>query len=135
MTFDFYTPIETIQEELFLPLDERDRVLDTLLELKRVYRDFFVLPERAFRLMKSDVCKQVTDHCLFSEKSFAFGPTGAQKEKCMMGPKADCDRCGCVVPFYLASLVDRKLIARDVTTEWGLAARRAASGVLTAVLG
>jgi MoaA/NifB/PqqE/SkfB family radical SAM enzyme len=135
MTFDFYTPIETIAEPLFLPLDERDRVLDTLLELKAIYGDFFVLPERAFRLMKSDVCKQVTDHCLFAQKSFAFGPTGAPKEKCMMGPKADCDRCGCVVPFYLASLVDRKLIARDVATEWTRAARRAATGVVSAVLG
>src|SRR5262249_52433389 len=43
MTFDFYTPIETIEEELFLPLDERDRVLDQLLALKAIYGDFFVL--------------------------------------------------------------------------------------------
>ena len=31
----------------------------------------------------------------------------------MMGPKADCDRCGCVVPFYMASLVDRERIVTD----------------------
>ena len=135
MTFDFYTPIETIEEPLFLPLDERDRVLDLLLALKQVYGEFFVLPERVFRLMKSDVSKQVTDNCLFSVKSFALGPDGTQKEKCMMGPKADCDRCGCVVPFYLASLVDRRLIAQDVAAEWSQAARRAAGGVVTALLG
>src|SRR6185369_7693098 len=38
MTFDFYTPIEGINdaaEPLFLPLDERDEVLDKLLALKR----------------------------------------------------------------------------------------------------
>jgi MoaA/NifB/PqqE/SkfB family radical SAM enzyme len=135
MTFDFYTPIETIEEPLFLPLQERDRVLDQLLELKKIYGDFFVLPERVFRLMKSDVCRQVTDDCLFAQKSFAFGPRGEPKEKCMMGPKADCDRCGCVVPFYLASLVDRKLITRDVVSEWTHAAQRAARGVMSAVLG
>jgi MoaA/NifB/PqqE/SkfB family radical SAM enzyme len=133
MTFDFYTPIETINEPLFVPLEERDQILDQLLALKRIYGEFFVLPERVFRLMKSDVCKQVTDHCLFSEKSFAFGPTGAQKEKCMMGPKADCDRCGCVVPFYLASLVDRKLIVEDLAGEWRAAAQRAVRGVTTAL--
>jgi MoaA/NifB/PqqE/SkfB family radical SAM enzyme len=137
MTFDFYTPIETIvetaSEPLFVPLDERDRILDDLLDLKRIYGDFFVLPERVFRLMKSDVCKQVTDNCLFSEKSFAFGPSGEPKEKCMMGPKADCDRCGCVVPFYLASLVDRKLIVEDLAGEWRSAAQRAARGVTTAL--
>ncbi|HEY7954145.1 MAG: radical SAM protein [Polyangia bacterium] len=135
MTFDFYTPIETIEEPLFLPLEERDQALDLLIELKRIYGDFFILPERVFRLMKSETCRQVTDHCLFSERSFAFQPDGTPKEKCMMGPKADCDRCGCVVPFYLASLVDRKLIVEDVAAEWKLAARRAASGVVTALLG
>jgi hypothetical protein len=32
----------------------------------------------------------------------------------MLGPKADCDRCGCVVPFYLRSLTDRNLVISDV---------------------
>ncbi|MSP60642.1 MAG: radical SAM protein [Myxococcales bacterium] len=144
MTFDFYTPIETIEEReqscgdsegLFLPLHERDRVLDQLIALKKIYGDFFVLPERVFRMMKSDVAKQVTDNCLFATKSFAFGPTGVQKEKCMMGPKADCDRCGCVVPFYMASLTDRRRIVEDVSSELRHAARRAARGAVTAILG
>ncbi len=137
MTFDFYTPIGDMcdgDDSLFLPLAERDVVLDRLLELKRIYGDFFVLPERAFRLMKSDISRQVTDNCLFSTKAFAFGPDGVQKEKCMMGPKADCDRCGCVVPFYLASLTDRRRIAQDLGQEFVRAARRAANGVVTAVL-
>jgi MoaA/NifB/PqqE/SkfB family radical SAM enzyme len=135
MTFDFYTPIETIEEPLFVPFEVRDRVLDHLIALKRLYGDFFVLPERVFRMMKSDVCKRVTDHCLFAEKSFTFGPDGAPKAKCMMGEKADCDRCGCVVPFYLASLVDRKLIVEDLAGQWQHAAGRAARGVLTAMMG
>jgi MoaA/NifB/PqqE/SkfB family radical SAM enzyme len=113
MTFDFYTPIETIDHDLWMDFEERDHMLDKLIALKRHYGDFFVLPERAFRLMKSDRCKSVTDNCLFAEKSFAFGPQGTLKEKCMMGPKADCDRCGCVVPFYMASLVDRRMILED----------------------
>jgi hypothetical protein len=40
-----------------------------------------------------------------------------------------------VVPFYLASLVDRRLITRDLAAEWTRAARRAAGGVVSAVLG
>ncbi len=113
MTFDFYTPIETIEHDLWMDFEERDRMLDKLIALKRIYGDFFVLPERVFRMMKSDRCKRVTDHCLFAKKAFAFGPAGERKEKCMMGPKADCDRCGCVVPFYMASLVDRRMIVED----------------------
>jgi sulfatase maturation enzyme AslB (radical SAM superfamily) len=125
MTFDFYTPIETIDHDLWLDFDDRDRMLDKLIALKRIYGDFFVLPERAFRLMKSDRCKQVTDDCLFASKSFAFGPQGTLKEKCMMGPKADCDRCGCVVPFYMASLVDRRMILEDAARDVARALARA----------
>ena len=138
MTFDFYTPIGDMcdgNDELFLPLAERDVVLDKLLALKEIYGDFFVLPERAFRMMKSDVCRKITDSCLFARKSFAFAPDGVQKEKCMMGPKADCDRCGCVVPFYLASLTDRGRILRDLGNELSHAARRVARGLFTAVPG
>src|SRR5262249_9708378 len=113
MTFDFYTPIETIEDDLWLPFAERDRTLDLLIELKRIYGDFFIIPERTFRLMKADVSKTVTDNCLFAKKSFSFGPQGELKEKCMMGPKADCDRCGCVVPFYMASLTHRERIVYD----------------------
>lgn len=117
ITFDFYTPIETIDHDLWMDFEARDRMLDKLVALKRIYADFFVLPERAFRLMKSDRCKRVTDNCLFAAKSFAFGPQGTLKEKCMMGPKADCDRCGCVVPFYMASLVDRRMIVEDAARD------------------
>ena len=85
MTFDFYTPIETIEDDLWLPFAERDRTLDMLIELKRIYGDFFIIPERTFRLMKADVSKTVTDNCLFSKKSFAFGPQGELKEKSCRG--------------------------------------------------
>src|SRR6185369_1210749 len=92
-----------------------DRVLDLLIEKKKLYGDFIVNSERALRLMKSDRARSVTDRCPFAEKSFALGPDGIMKEPCMLGPKADCDRCGCVVPFYLKSLTDRNLVIRDVT--------------------
>ncbi len=33
-----------------------------------------------------------------------------------MGPDADCDRCGCIVPFYLKQRTERKYILQEV---WG----------------
>jgi organic radical activating enzyme len=135
ITFDFYTPIDTIEEPLWIPLEERDQIIDKLIALRRIYGDFFVIPERTLRMMKSDICKTVTDNCMFSTHSTSFGPTGAVKEKCMMGPKADCDRCGCVVPFYMASLTRRQYIVEDMARELSFAAKRAASGVLTALVG
>lgn len=32
----------------------------------------------------------------------------------MLGSKADCDRCGCIVPFFLRSLTDRTLVLKDL---------------------
>jgi hypothetical protein len=30
-----------------------------------------------------------------------------------MGDKADCDRCGCVVPFHMATLGNRRLMLKE----------------------
>jgi len=116
MVFSFFTPVSGLDDSLWLGWDEKDRVLELLIEQKKVYGDFIVNTERALRLMKSDRSRSVTDRCPFAEKSYALGPDGIMKEPCMLGPKADCDRCGCVVPFYLRSLTDRNLIVKDVAT-------------------
>jgi len=118
ITFDFYTPIAGLDDcELWIPFPERDRILELLVALRRVYRDFFVIPERVFRLMRSDACRDVTDRCLLQSKSFALDASGRSKGKCVMGEKADCDRCGCVVPYYLRSLTDRRQILADLGRE------------------
>jgi len=114
MVFSFFTPVRGLDDSLWLGWDEKDRVLELLIKEKKVYGDFIVNTERALRLMKSDRSRSVTDRCPFAEKSYALGPDGIMKEPCMLGPKADCDRCGCVVPFYLKSLTDRNLIVKDV---------------------
>lgn len=116
MVFSFFTPVRGLDDSLWLGWDEKDRILELLIEKKKVYGDFVVNTERALRLMKSDRSRSVTDRCPFAEKSFALGPDGITKEPCMLGPKADCDRCGCVVPFYLKSLTDRNLVISDVVT-------------------
>ena len=119
MVFSFFTPIRGLDDSLWPGKAEKDQIIERLLEQKKVYGDFIVNSERALRLMKSDRSRMVTDNCPFAEKSFAFGPDGAIKEPCMLGPKADCDRCGCVVPFYLTSLTDRKLVAGDMLSAFG----------------
>jgi hypothetical protein len=30
-----------------------------------------------------------------------------------MGDNADCDRCGCVVPFHMATLSNRRLMIKE----------------------
>ena len=114
MVFSFFTPVRGVDDSLWPGWNLKDSVLDLLIEKKKIYGDFIVNTERALRLMKSDRARSVTDSCPFAEKSFALGPDGIMKEPCMLGPKADCDRCGCVVPFYLKSLTDRKLVIGDL---------------------
>ncbi|MDD2540009.1 MAG: radical SAM protein, partial [Desulfuromonadaceae bacterium] len=116
MVFSFFTPVRGLDDSLWLGWDEKDRIIDLLLEKKKEYGNFIINSEPALKLMKSDKSRSVTDRCPFAEKSFALGPDGIAKEPCMLGPKADCDRCGCVVPFYLKSLTDRNYIVKDVVT-------------------
>jgi MoaA/NifB/PqqE/SkfB family radical SAM enzyme len=116
MVFSFFTPVRGLDDSLWLEWDEKDQILELLIEKKKTYGAFIVNTERALRLMKSGRSRSVTDRCPFAEKSFALGPDGRMKEPCMLGPKADCDRCGCVVPFYLKSLTDRSLVIRDVAS-------------------
>ncbi len=115
ITFDFFTPISGIDNHpLWIPFHQRDEVIDELIRLRRGYGDLFIIPERVMRLMKSDRCREVTDACMLRDKSFSLDAAGRSKGKCVMGEKADCDRCGCVVPYYLRAITDRRLILQDI---------------------
>lgn len=103
-TFDFYTPVVGADDPMWLPEQERDAVLERLLALRRAYPESLRVTEGALRLMHSNEAKKVTQDCIFARKAFAYNALGQRKEKCMMGLKADCARCGCIVPFYLHSL-------------------------------
>lgn len=114
MMFDFYTPIQGITDDLWIGWERRDAVLDRLLELKRSkYGDFIAMSERTIELMKSHNSKKVTDNCIFEKKGYSLTSKGEVKEKCMLGPKADCDRCGCVVPYYLHARVEKPTLLKD----------------------
>lgn len=113
--FSFYTPIESIKDPLFPGWEKRDELIDRLCELKETkYGDFIQNDTRILRLMKRSKSKEVTDNCLFTSKGFALDPMGNKKQKCMMGEKADCDKCGCIVPFYLHWRTERKKVVNDM---------------------
>jgi len=69
--------------------------------------------DSTLNLMRSKNAKKVTDNCEFKLKAFALASTGEPKGKCMMGNNADCDRCGCVVPFHMATLSNRRLMLKE----------------------
>jgi MoaA/NifB/PqqE/SkfB family radical SAM enzyme len=115
--FEFHTPIAGLAEndELWMPLHERDQVLDVILALKEIYGEFILPPARTYRMMKSDRAKPLTDDCLYSRVAPSLGPDGKRKEPCMLGPKADCNGCGCIVPFLSRAQQERSDILVDLT--------------------
>src|SRR5690348_6775400 len=85
--FDFFTPVTGLDEALWLDWPERDRLIDQILRLKKKYPGTINMLDSTLELMKSGKAKKVTDNCEFRLKAFAFGPTGEDKGKCMMGDK------------------------------------------------
>lgn len=114
--FQIHTPIKGLKnDDLWPGWQLRDEILDTLIRLKEEkYGDFIGVPALVLKLMKSDKCKEITRNCIFKKVSFCFDPQGQIKKPCMMGPQADCLRCGCVLPFHLWALEDKWLMTREL---------------------
>ncbi|HJX93836.1 MAG TPA: radical SAM protein [Pyrinomonadaceae bacterium] len=111
--FDFFTPVTNLDEALWLNWSERDRLIEQILALKKKYPGTINMLDSTLDLMRSKNARQVTDNCEFRLRAFALGSTGETKGKCMMGDNADCDRCGCVVPFHMATLSNRRLMLKE----------------------
>ena len=111
--FDFFTPVTNLDEALWLNWSERDRLIDQILALKKKYPGTINMLDSTLDLMRSKNARQVTDNCEFRLRAFALSSTGENKGKCMMGDNADCDRCGCVVPFHMATLSSRRLMVKE----------------------
>ena len=117
--FDFFTPVKGVKHDLFIDFDQQEKIIDRIIELKNTkYGDFIGTSERVFNLMrKKERHKAVGDNCVFLQKGYAFDPMGKKKDQCMMGADADCDRCGCVVPFYLRQQTERANIMKEVWSD------------------
>ncbi len=110
IAFEFYTPMKGEGTELWLTWEERDRVIDQLISLRKTYGDFIWFTDRAYRLMKSDMAPSITNNCPFKKIGFAWDPMGRPKTPCQLGSIADCSRCGCILPFYSFILTNRTLL-------------------------
>ncbi len=116
--FDFFTPITGIKEELWLTFAERDRVVDRLEALKRKHGDFIGAPPGTFSLMRSENChRAVGRNCVFVRNGTAFDAAGNVKTPCVIGPKADCAKCGCIVPFSVKAWKRPANLLREVGRE------------------
>jgi len=104
ITFGFHTPSKGEKDPLWLDWKERDRVIYMLVGLKRKYGNFILNSYPILELMLSKNCKEVTANCPLLSGLFCMDPQGNQKLPCVIGPKADCSKCGCPIPYILSSL-------------------------------
>ena len=97
--FSFHTPEENnMNDPLLLSPEKRDNVLDRLIALKDEYGDFIWASYSVLESFRSKN-QRVFDECLLAKGAVhSLDYKGERKEKCVMGPIADCSRCGCVIP-------------------------------------
>ncbi len=96
--FSFYTPQRGQEEsDIFIPLDERDKILDDLLRLrKRYWRIMGFTKSIAYQLKQSGAFPEWNsrESCSLKDICFCYNADGTTKQ-CTYGENADCSRCGC----------------------------------------
>jgi MoaA/NifB/PqqE/SkfB family radical SAM enzyme len=98
--FEFYTPSKGEDNRLWLDWQERDRVVDELLQLKKPWGDFIYNKSLELRLMKTAPLQRILACCHAREAQLSLDPMGNPKSPCQLGPEADCSRCGCILPIW-----------------------------------
>ncbi len=110
--FEFHTPRMGEGKELWLDWPERDCVIDTLVELKTTYGDFIYNTFQMLDLMRSQSLQDILLDCPFTYVGLGLDPMGHPKFPCTIGPEADCDRCGCILPVFSSILYKRGWLIR-----------------------
>ena len=98
--FGFYTPIRGKDNEmLWLDFNERDRVIERIIALKKRYPKFINTSLAMLNSFRSNNCRLATERCRRDYVAFngmCFDPSLRRKFPCVIGEGADCDKCGCV---------------------------------------
>lgn len=108
IVFDFYTPIKTKKEDLWIDWKKRDKIIEDLLELKKKYKGFILNTKLLLNSMRSKNSQKVTSNCLLPNGAISLDPMGNRKLPCILGKDADCSRCGCIIPFHLYNFKNLK---------------------------
>ena len=97
--FGFYTPVGSDDDEkIWIDFKERDLVLERILKLKEKYPRFINLSLATIRGFNSKNCRENTNVCRNSLAPFCsmcFDSKMIMKFPCIIGDRAQCDKCGC----------------------------------------
>lgn len=108
--FEFYTPFKDSGDDLWIDYERRDAIIDRIQILKRTYGEFIYNTHQMLELMRSRNLRKILSDCPFRYVGMSLDPLGKVKIPCAVGQKADCSRCGCILPIFSAILHKRHLL-------------------------
>ncbi len=106
MTFSFYVPRKSDTSSLtWGSLEDRDKAVQKVMELKQQFPDFVWNKKRSLELMLSENAKSVTNNCPSKTHVLPLYLEGNEfvMPFCCYGNDVDCDLCGAWVVFHLAA--------------------------------
>ncbi|MFQ5646778.1 MAG: radical SAM protein [bacterium] len=109
----------------FIPLEERDRVIDEITAYRNEYGSKILMTERIGHYLKTDggfSCWNSHSRCITRDLFKFYSADGSYKYSCAYGKEADCGGCGCSqVPIMHAMLdKDRETMKMAYRDYWGL---------------
>jgi MoaA/NifB/PqqE/SkfB family radical SAM enzyme len=97
LTFSFYVPrAGEVSPRAWESVEEREKAIDIVFDLKRRYSRFIWSSSRSLELMRPATAKLVTDHCPMMKTMLPLYIEGDHFTTpfCCYGNDVDCDRCG-----------------------------------------
>jgi MoaA/NifB/PqqE/SkfB family radical SAM enzyme len=97
MIFDFATPFRGSDNKFFIPMKQREKVVDRLIKLKKEYGKFIVPTIPILKWMKKKHVEKKAKDCILKWVTVCLDSQGNRKYPCVLGKDAICEKCGCVV--------------------------------------
>lgn len=119
--FSTATPINGMGASLSLTVAQRTQIVQRLTRARRTFGKFLTMSEGMIaRLDPRTTETQTPQTCLTASRVLSFDASGKQIPQCILGEKADCSACGCVItamfePFTRFDLSTWRVLARLYT--------------------
>jgi MoaA/NifB/PqqE/SkfB family radical SAM enzyme len=98
VVFSTATHIRGMGESLNLTDAQREDIVGRLLSAKRNFGKFLAMSEKMIlRLLPSVTATQSPETCLTALRVPSYDAAGNRIPQCILGDKADCSSCGCVI--------------------------------------
>jgi sulfatase maturation enzyme AslB (radical SAM superfamily) len=94
-----YQHTEAQKKVLDLTWDERDQIVNRLLELRASYPKFLFNEDCVLEMMLSKNAPEATSRCNMPERTLTLDLNLNRKLPCVLGADVDCTKCGCPFPY------------------------------------